>query len=75
MAECFSFKGNIAVSHVVVAMYGQSYKVLDKVPQVKGQKTHLELLPQVNTLVVEQFFAWFFTFDKNERKKCHPGYP
>ncbi|GHB62598.1 hypothetical protein GCM10007390_15540 [Persicitalea jodogahamensis] len=42
-------------------------KIFHKVPDVEKQKTHFELLLQVNALMVQKLFFRFFILYENER--------
>ncbi len=75
MTKGLPLKRNVSVSPVVILVMQISDKIFHEVPDVKKQKPHFELLPQVNAFMVKELFLRPFIFHKNKRIKRHPRHP
>lgn len=64
-------EANVAVGKVVVAVLRQAHQILREIPNVKRQKPHFDLLPQMNLLVVNYTRCWPPRFYQYKRKQRH----
>jgi len=71
VVEGFAFKTYVAVSFVMITVLEPANQILDSIPEIEWQNAQFGLLPQMNSLVVEQGRNRVRFSHQNERKQRH----